>query len=86
MRITAQLIYAGTDEHLWAETYQRELRDILKLQSEVARAIAREIQVAVTPEETRQLTSLRPVNPEAYEVHLPDSSEGLWATTTSSSH
>jgi serine/threonine protein kinase/Tfp pilus assembly protein PilF len=70
VRITAQLIHAATDTHLWAESYERDLQDVLLLQSEVARAIAREIQVAVTPEETRRLASARPVNPEAYETYL----------------
>lgn len=70
VRITAQLIHAGTDMHLWAESYERDLQDVLVLQSEVARAIAREIQVAVTPEESKRLASVRPVNPEAYEAYL----------------
>jgi Tfp pilus assembly protein PilF len=65
-----QLIEAATDTHLWAETYDRDLRDVLLLQSELARAIARQIQLAVTPEETRRLATARPVNPEAYEAYL----------------
>ncbi|MDA2930532.1 protein kinase, partial [Acidobacteria bacterium AH-259-O06] len=70
VRITAQLIHGTTDEHLWAESYARDLHDVLTLQAEVARAIAQEIQVAVTPEETRRLASAHPVNPEAYEAYL----------------
>jgi eukaryotic-like serine/threonine-protein kinase len=70
VRITAQLIQAATDTHLWAESYERDLQDVLLLQSEVARTIAREIQVAITPEETRRLASARAVNPEAYEAYL----------------
>jgi len=70
VRITAQLIHAATDTHLWAQSYDRELQDVLVLQSEVARAIAREIQVAVTPEEGRRLASARPINPEAHEACL----------------
>jgi len=70
VRITAQLIHAATDTHLWAESYERDLQDVLLLQSEVARTIAREIQVAVTPEESRRLASARPVNPEAHEAYL----------------
>jgi serine/threonine-protein kinase len=70
VRITAQLIHAATDTHLWAESYERDLQDVLLLQSEVARAIAREIQVAVTPEETRHLARVRRVNPQAYEACL----------------
>ena len=70
VRITAQLIHAATDTHLWAESYERDLQDVLLLQSEVARTIAREIRVTVTPEETQRLTSARPVNPEAHEAYL----------------
>lgn len=70
VRITAQLIHAATDTHLWAESYERDLQDVLCLQSEVARAIAREIRVAVTPEERRRLASARRVNPEAHEAYL----------------
>ena len=70
VRITAQLIQASTDRHLWAETYDRDLRDILALQSEVARAIASEIKVKLTPQEQTRLASARPVNPEVYELWL----------------
>jgi serine/threonine protein kinase/Tfp pilus assembly protein PilF len=70
VRITAQLIHAATDTHLWAESYERDLREVLLLQTEVAQAIAREIKVAVTPEEARRLARARPVNPEAYEAYL----------------
>ena len=70
VRITAQLIHGATDTHLWAESYERDLQDVLLLQSEVAQAIAREINIAITPEEQAQLASARPVNPEAYEAYL----------------
>ena len=70
MLITAQLIRASTDTHLWADSYERDFRDVLTLQGEVAQAIAREIKVAVTPEETKTLARARPVNPEAYEAYL----------------
>jgi serine/threonine-protein kinase len=70
VRITAQLIHAATDMHLWADSYDRDLQDVLLLQSDVARAIAREIQVAVTPEENKRLASARRSNPEAYEACL----------------
>lgn len=53
VRITIQLIRAATDTHLWAESYERDVQDVLLLQSEVAQAVAREIQVAVTPEEKK---------------------------------
>ncbi len=70
VRITAQLIQAATDRHLWAETYDRDLRDVLALQDEVARAIASEIKVKLTPQEQTRLASARQVNPEAHELYL----------------
>jgi TolB-like protein len=70
VRITAQLIHAASDTHLWAESYDREFEDVLLVQSDIARAIAREIQVALTPEEAKRLSSARRVNPEAYEAYL----------------
>lgn len=70
LRISVQLIDAATDTHLWAENYERDLRDVLTLQSEVARAIAEEIRVKLTPEEQAQLRRTRRVNAEAYELYL----------------
>lgn len=70
VRITAQLIYAPTDTHLWARSYDRDLRNILSLESEVAQAIVREIQVKLTPMEESRLTSARTVNPAAHEAYL----------------
>ena len=70
VRITAQLIQGSTDRHLWAESYERDLRDILALQSEVARAITSEVKAKVTPEQQFHLASPRPVNPEAYVFYL----------------
>jgi len=70
VRITAQLIYAATDRHLWAEEYERDQRDVLQLQSEVARTIAQEIRAALTPQERLRLVSRGAVNPEAYEIYL----------------
>ncbi|MGH9316238.1 MAG: protein kinase domain-containing protein [Thermoanaerobaculia bacterium] len=70
VRITAQLIGAATDKHLWAQSYERDLRDVLALQGEVARAIAGEIGVTLTPQERSRLTSKKTVNPEAYEAYL----------------
>ncbi len=70
VRITAQLIRADTDLHLWAESYERDLSDVLALQDEVARAIASEIKIKVTPQEQARLASSRPVNPEAHEAYL----------------
>ncbi len=70
VRVTAQLIEAATDRHLWAETYDRDLRDVLALQSEVATAISKEIQVKLTGQEQTRLATRRPVNREAYEAYL----------------
>lgn len=70
VRITAQLINARTDTHLWAHSYQRDLRDVLAMQSEVARAIAGEIQVQLTPQEKAHFDRSHPVNPAAYEAYL----------------
>jgi len=70
VRITTQLIHAATDLHLWAESYERGVEDILILQSEVAQAVADEIQVAVTPDEKEILASARRVHPAAYEGYL----------------
>ncbi|MBZ5514763.1 MAG: protein kinase [Acidobacteriia bacterium] len=70
VRITAQLLHAPTDRHLWAESYERNLRDVLALQSEVAQAIVREIRIKLTPQEQARLARARPVNPEAYRLYL----------------
>src|SRR5258708_7566622 len=70
VRITAQLIYAPTDHHLWAESYDRWLKDVLALQDEVARSIANEIKTTLTPQEQMSLATVRPVNPGAYEAYL----------------
>ena len=69
VRITAQLIEGATDRHLWVESYERDLRDILALQSEVARAIAKKIRAKLTPEQETLLAKTRPVNPEAQELY-----------------
>ena len=70
VRITVQLIHATTETHLWAGSYERDFRDVLTLQGEVARAVAREIKAALTPEEATRLVSARPASPEAYEAYL----------------
>jgi eukaryotic-like serine/threonine-protein kinase len=70
VRVTAQLIRAAADEHLWARTYERDIRDILALQGDVAQAIAGEIRLALTPKERERLTKTRPVDPEAYKLYL----------------
>jgi len=70
VRISAQLIVAASEKNLWSETYERDLRDILSLQSEVARAVAAQIRVQLTPEEQKRLAKTRPVNPQAYTEYL----------------
>ena len=70
VRISVQLIDAPRDTHLWAESYERNLRDVLTLQSEVARAVANEIQVKVTPQEQARLLHSRQVDPDVYEAYL----------------
>ena len=70
VRITAQLIEARKDRHLWSNNYERDLSDILKLQREVANAIAKEINIALTPKEQAFLEQAHAVNPEAYQLYL----------------
>src|SRR5882762_6596836 len=70
IRVHAQLIRAATDEHFWSESYDRDLRDVLALQSDVAQAIARKVEVTVSGEEHHRLAAVRPVSPEVYENYL----------------
>jgi serine/threonine-protein kinase len=70
VRTTVQLIDASTENHLWANSFERDLTDILALQSDVARAVANEIELALTPEEEARLAAARVVNPEAHEAYL----------------
>jgi TolB-like protein/DNA-binding winged helix-turn-helix (wHTH) protein/Tfp pilus assembly protein PilF len=70
VRVTANLVQASPEKHLWAESYERDLRDILALQSDVATAIARAIQIKVSPQEQARLASSRPINPDAYQPYL----------------
>jgi len=70
VRITAQLIHATTDTHIWAENYDRDFKDILSLQSEVAQTIAREIKIKLSKNEKKQLTDIRSVNAESYDAYL----------------
>jgi eukaryotic-like serine/threonine-protein kinase len=70
VRITAQLIHAPTEKHLWAESYERDLRDVLSLQNDVARSIAQQIRVQLTPQQQSQLTAPHAVSPEAHEAFL----------------
>ncbi len=70
VRVVTRLIEASTDTHLWSRTYERDLRDVLRMQSDLALAIAREIKVAITPEQRARLAVRRSVKPEAYEDYL----------------
>jgi TolB-like protein/DNA-binding winged helix-turn-helix (wHTH) protein/Tfp pilus assembly protein PilF len=70
VRVTAQLLGASPERHLWADSYQGDLADVLSLQDRVARSIAREIRVTLTPEEQARLTSLQPMDPEAYDAYV----------------
>jgi TolB-like protein/Flp pilus assembly protein TadD len=70
IRVHAQLIRATTDEHFWSEAYDRELRDVLALQSDVAQSIARKVESTVTGEEHARLTAARSVSPDVYESYL----------------
>jgi tetratricopeptide (TPR) repeat protein len=70
VRITAQLIRAATDQHLWADSYQRDLQDILALQDEVAHAITLQVEGRLSQKNEARRGSFRPINPEAYEAYL----------------
>jgi TolB-like protein/DNA-binding winged helix-turn-helix (wHTH) protein/Tfp pilus assembly protein PilF len=70
VRITAQLILAAADRHLWAKSYEGDLKDTFALQSKVARSIANEIRIALTPHEKAVLEATKHVNAEAYEDYL----------------
>ena len=70
VRITAQLIEAATDKHLWSQSYEGELRDTLTLQNKVASAIADQIRINLNPQEQAALKNTKFVNPQAYEFYL----------------
>jgi len=72
VRITAQLIRVSDESHLWAENYDRGLHDVLSVQAQVARAVAREVRITLTPTEERRLSrgSGRAVDPQAHELYL----------------
>lgn len=74
VRITAQLVDARTDEHLWAERYDRDLEDIFAIQTDVAERIADALRVQLTPRQRARITEVQKANPEAYEAYL----KGLW--------
>jgi TolB-like protein/tetratricopeptide (TPR) repeat protein len=72
VRITAQLIRVSDESHLWAQSYERGLHDVLEVQADVAQAVAREIQIKLTPHERRRLDGDKPrsINSQAYELYL----------------
>ncbi|MDP9339437.1 MAG: winged helix-turn-helix domain-containing protein [Acidobacteriota bacterium] len=70
IRIAAQLIHAGSDRHLWAESYDRDLRDMLAAQNDVARDVVRHIKLTLTPDEQRQFTTQPAVDSAAYQFYL----------------
>jgi len=70
VRVTAQLVQVADQTHIWAETYEREMRDVLVLESEVARAVARAIAMTLAPEAEARLARARPVRPESYQDYL----------------
>lgn len=70
VRVTAQLIQAATEKHLWSEEYDREVRDVLAMQSEIARAVALRVQAQLSPQEKATLAAARPIDPAAYDAFL----------------
>jgi len=70
IRVHAQLIRAASDEHFWSEEYDRGLKDVLALQSDLAQAIANKVEISVTGKERARLVAARPVSPEAYDSYL----------------
>jgi TolB-like protein len=68
VRITVQLIDVSSDQHLWAESYERELKNVFALQGEVAQAIAQHVRAVITPQEQAHLSKKRPIDPEVYEL------------------
>lgn len=70
IRVHAQLIRAASDEHFWSESYDRELRDVLAMDADVAQAVAHKVEVTITGEEHQRLAAVRPVLPEVYENYL----------------
>ena len=70
VRISVQLVDAQQDEHIWSETFEREVKDVMVLQNEVAQAIAEQVEVTILPLEQAQLNRTESINPAAYEAYL----------------
>jgi TolB-like protein/DNA-binding winged helix-turn-helix (wHTH) protein/Tfp pilus assembly protein PilF len=83
IRVRVQLIEAATDQHLWAEAYERQLSDVLLLEAELAQDIARQIQVRLTPKQQQDFAHNRPLNPQAFQDYLQG--RHYWALRTSQS-
>ena len=70
VRVTARLIDPTTERNLWAGTYERDLQDVLLLQSELAQSIVRQVKAKITPQEQQRFANVRRINPEAYEAYM----------------
>jgi adenylate cyclase len=70
VRITAQLIEADSDSHLWSETYDREMKDVFAIQDDIAQSIVKALQVTLSPQERRAMQSVATTDPEAYDYYL----------------
>ena len=70
VRVTAQLINAPTDTHLWAKTYDGDLKDVLDIQSQISQAIVSDVQLDLSPEEKQHLAHVPAVDPEAHDLYL----------------
>jgi TolB-like protein/tetratricopeptide (TPR) repeat protein len=70
IRVHAQLVRGSSDEHFWSESYDRELGDVLTLESDVAQSIARRVEITITGTERQRLTKVRSVAPQVYEIYL----------------
>jgi adenylate cyclase len=70
VRITAQLIEADSDSHLWSETYDREMKDVFAIQDDIAQSIVKALQVTLSPQERRAMQSVATSDPEAYDYYL----------------
>jgi len=82
VRITAQLIHAKTDEHLWAESYERDLGDMLRLQAQLARTIAQQVRVQLTAQQKARLESAGRADPAAYDAFLQGRSYFGWGANS----
>jgi adenylate cyclase len=68
--VTTQLVHAASDRHLWARSYERDLKDVLSLQREIARTVVSEVRVALSPDEAARLAKANSVDPEVHELYL----------------